>query len=61
MSAIYNPPLVSFIEATTGSVESPANTPLATGASPISRPDTTPARMPKAIFTAKRVPPLRRM
>ena len=39
MSAMYRPPLVSFIAATIASVEMPAKTPAVIGASPSSRPN----------------------
>jgi hypothetical protein len=42
MSAMYRPPLVSFIAATTAKVDSPANAPELIGNSPITRPSTMP-------------------
>ena len=61
ISAMYRPPLVSFIAATMASVEMPANTPASTGASPSSRPNTMPNKMPMATLTANSVPPFLRM
>ena len=61
ISAMYRPPLVSFIAATMASVEMPANMPALTGASPSSRPKITPNKIPMPTLTANSVPPFLRM
>ena len=57
MSAMYRPPLVSFIAATTANVEMPARTPLGTGASPSRRPSRIPTRIAEATLAANSAPP----
>ena len=50
---------MSFRAATTASVDSPANQPELTGASPSTWPSITPAAMPMTILAASSTPPRR--
>ncbi len=54
---MYMPPLVSFSAATTASTDSPASSPPEIGASPSSRPSTTPTMTAKTILLPSSAPP----